>query len=40
MPVVNVYGLKHNPGEALRNARDDVLLVLNRGQPDAVMIGL
>lgn len=40
MQVVNVSGLKNNPSEALRNARDDVVVVMNRDQPDAVMIGL
>jgi hypothetical protein len=40
MHVVNVSGLKNNPSEALRNARDDVVVVMNRDQPDAVMIGL
>jgi len=39
MHAVNVSGLKNNPSEALRNARDDVV-VMNRDQPDAVMIGL
>lgn len=38
--VVNVSGLKNNPSEALRSARDDVVVVMNRDQPDAVMIGL
>jgi len=38
--VVNVSGLKKNPSEALRSARDDVVVVMNRDQPDAVMIGL
>ncbi len=40
MHVVNVSGLKNNPSEALRSARDDVVVVMNRDQPDAVMIGL
>jgi predicted HTH domain antitoxin len=40
MQVVNVSGLKNNPSEALRSARDDVVVVMNRDQPDAVMIGL
>lgn len=38
--AVNVSGLKSNPSEALRNARDDVVVVLNRDKPAAVMIGL
>ena len=40
MHAVNVSGLKNNPSEALRNARDDVVVVMNRDQPDAIMIGL
>jgi len=40
MHVVSVSGLKNNPSEALRNARNDVVVVMNRDQPDAVMIGL
>ena len=40
MHTVNVSGLKNNPSEALRNARDDLVVVMNRDQPDAVMIGL
>ena len=40
MHVVNVSGLKNNPSEALRNARDGLVVVMNRDQPDAVMIGL
>jgi predicted HTH domain antitoxin len=40
MQIVNVSGLKNNPSEALRNARDDLVVVMNRDQPDAVMIGL
>jgi predicted HTH domain antitoxin len=40
MHAVNVSGLKNNPSEALRNARDDLVVVMNRDQPDAVMIGL
>ena len=40
MQVVNVSGLKNNPSEALRNARDDVVVVMNRDQPEAAMIGL
>ena len=40
MHAVNVSGLKNNPSEALRNARDDVVVVMNRDQTDAIMIGL
>ena len=40
MHTVNVSGLKNNPSEALRSARDDVVVVMNRDQPDAMLIGL
>ena len=40
MNVVNVSGLKNNPSVALRSARDGLVVVMNRDQPDAVMIGL
>lgn len=40
MEVVNVSGLKNNPSEALRKARNDVVVVMNRDKPDALMIGL
>ncbi|SJM95170.1 UPF0175 family protein [Crenothrix polyspora] len=40
MKTVNVSGLKNNPSEALRMAHDDIVLVMNRNEPDAVMIGL
>ncbi len=40
MQVVNVSGLKNNPSEALRSARDHVVVVMNRDQPEAAMIGL
>ena len=40
MKTVNVSGLKNNPSEALRMAHDDLVLVMNRNQPDALMIGL
>ena len=40
MKSVNVSGLKNNPSEALRNAQDDMVLVMNRNQPDALMVGL
>jgi predicted HTH domain antitoxin len=38
--AVNVSSLKNNPSEALRYAREDMVLVMNRDQPDALMIGL
>ncbi len=40
MKTVNVSGLKNNPSEALRNAREDLVLVMNRNAPDALMIGI
>ncbi len=40
MKTVNVSGLKNNPSEALRMANEDMVLVMNRNQPDAVMMGL
>ncbi len=40
MKTVNVSGLKNNPSEALRMAHQDLVLVMNRNEPDALMIGL
>lgn len=40
MITVNVSGLKNNPSEALRHAKDDMVLVMNRNQPDALMVGV
>jgi predicted HTH domain antitoxin len=40
MHVVSVSGLKHNPADALRQARNGPVVVLNRDHPDAVLIGL
>ena len=40
MKTVNVSGLKNNPSEALRKAREDLVLVMNRNEPDALLIGL
>lgn len=40
MKTVNVSSLKNNPSEALRYAREDIVLVMNRDQPDALMVGL
>ena len=39
MQAVSVSGLKHNPAEALRQARIGPVVVLNRNSPDAVLIG-
>jgi predicted HTH domain antitoxin len=40
MKTVNVSGLKNNPSEALRMSHEDMVLVMNRNEPDAVMVGL
>jgi predicted HTH domain antitoxin len=40
MEVVNVSGLKNNPSEALRKAREDVVVVMNRDEPDALLVHL
>lgn len=40
MEVVNVSGLKNNPSEALRKAREDLVVVMNRDQPEAMMVSL
>ncbi len=40
MEVVNVSGLKNNPSEALRKAREGLVVVMNRDKPDAMLLGL
>jgi predicted HTH domain antitoxin len=40
MEAVNVSGLKNNPSKALRLAHRDVVVVMNRNMPDAVMVGI
>lgn len=40
METVNVSGLKNNPSEALRMAQRDVVVVMNRDRPDALMVGM
>lgn len=40
MEVVNVSSLKNNPSEALRLAHRDVVVVMNRNVPDAVLVGI
>ncbi len=40
MEAVNVSSLKNNPSEALRLARRDVVVVMNRNTPDALMVGI
>lgn len=40
MDTVNVSGLKNNPSDALRRAKHDVVVVMNRDTPDALMVGV
>ena len=40
MEVVNVSGLKNTPSVALRMAHKDLVVVMNRDQPDALMMGI
>lgn len=40
MEVVNVSGLKKNPTSALRKSHKELVLVMSRDRPDALMIGL
>ncbi|MEO5343710.1 MAG: type II toxin-antitoxin system Phd/YefM family antitoxin [Gammaproteobacteria bacterium SHHR-1] len=40
MQTVNVSGLKNNPSDALRRARQDVVVVMNRDKPYALMVGV
>ena len=40
MKSVNVRELKNNPVDALRLAREDVVVVMNRDTPDAVLMHL
>ena len=40
MKSVNVSGLKNNPSEALRAAHDDIVLVMKRNEPDAIIVGV
>jgi predicted HTH domain antitoxin len=40
MEAVNVSGLKNNPSEALRLAHRDVVVVMNRDKPHALMVGI
>jgi predicted HTH domain antitoxin len=39
MQTINVRQLKTNPSTALRDARTEMVVVMNRDKPDAVMIG-
>jgi len=36
----NVSGLKNNPSEALRQAREEPVLVMNSNTPDALMVNV
>ena len=40
MKTVNVSGLKNNPSEALRYSHDELVLVMNRNEPDALIVGV
>lgn len=40
METVNVSSLKNNPSDALRKARREVMVVMNRNRPDALMVGI
>lgn len=40
MKTVNVSGLKNNPSEALRQSHEDLVLVMNRNEPDALIVGV
>lgn len=40
MKAVNVRQLKRNPSEALRMARDRPVVVMNRDQPEALLVHL
>ena len=40
METVSVSGLKSNPSEVLRKSQDGLVVVMNRGQPDALVVGL
>jgi len=40
METVSVSGLKNNPSVALRAAQHDVVVVMNRDRPDALLVGI
>jgi hypothetical protein len=40
MKSMNVRELKNNPSRALRLAREDLVVVMNRDTPDAVLVHL
>lgn len=39
MQTINVRQLKTNPAPALRDSHNDLVVVMNRDRPDAVLIG-
>ena len=39
MQVFNVRQLKSNPSTALRSAKNEMVVVMNRDKPDALLIG-
>jgi PHD/YefM family antitoxin component YafN of YafNO toxin-antitoxin module len=38
MQAVSISGLKHNPAEAVRQAKSGPVVVLNRDNPDAIRL--
>ena len=40
MQTVNVRQLKTNPSVSLRQSKDDMVVVMSRDQPTAVMVGM
>lgn len=40
MHAVNIRQLKSNPSVALREAKNDLVVVMNRDTPDAVLVGI
>ncbi len=40
MQTINVRNLKSNPTEALRKSPDDLVVVMNRDRPEALLVGL
>lgn len=40
MESVNVSGLKNNPTQALRKSLNDVVVVMNRDRPQALLVGI
>ena len=40
METVSVSGLKNNPSEALRASHRDLVVVMNRDRPDALLVGV